>query len=87
MSASTGLGNAVTLRVGEDFHLRRGKDHVCYAGMPSEDVYSIVQKKASGYQGFAWNLYFSRRSRDITIDGVSIRVESVTPDEIRLMAI
>ena len=64
--------------------MRRGKDHILYAGMPSEDVYSIAQKKSSGYQGFAWNLYFPKKQQEITIDGVSVFVENVTPDEIRL---
>ncbi len=78
------IGRSVTLAVGEDFHLRRGKDHIAYAGMPSENIYSIVQKKSSGYQGFAWNLFFPKRRQEITIDGVNIFVENVTPDEIRL---
>jgi hypothetical protein len=74
----------VVLAVGESVHLRRGKDHIFYAGMPSENVYSIVQKKSYGYQGFAWNLYFPKRRQEITIDGVNIFVENVTPEEIRL---
>ena len=72
----------VVLTVGEGYHLRRGKDRIIYAGMPSEDVYSIAQRKAYGYQGYSWNLYFPRRKRDITIDGVKLYVENVTPDEI-----
>lgn len=44
------MDTTVVLAVGDDFHLRSGKDHIIYAGMPSENVYSIVQKKASGYQ-------------------------------------
>ena len=71
-----------TLRLGESFHLRRGKDHIIYAGMPSESVYSIVQKRASGYQGFAWNLFFHKRMQNIVIDEVNLFVENVTPDEI-----
>ncbi len=75
------MENTVVLYVGQDYHLKRGKDRITYAGMPSEDVYSIVQRKTVGYQGFSWNLYFPRRKRDI-IDGVSLQVENVTPDEI-----
>jgi hypothetical protein len=74
----------IVLAVGESVHLRRGKDHILYAGMPSENVYSIAQKKVAGYRGYAWNLYFPRKRQEITVDGVSIFVESVTPDEIRL---
>ena len=79
------MNGAVTLSIGQELHLRRGKDRILYAGMPSEDVYSIVQKKQQTmYQGFAWNLYFPRTKSNITIDGVSIHVENATPDEIRL---
>ena len=78
----------VVLAVGESVHLRRGKDHIYYAGMPSENVYSIVQIKRKfvpyAAWGYAWNLYFPRKRQEITVDGVSIFVENVTPDEIRL---
>ena len=77
------MGESITLSVGQDFHLKRGKDRILYAGMPSDGVYSIVQRKASGYQGFAWNLFYPRTKRDIIIDKVNIRVENVAPDEIR----
>ena len=50
--------------------------------MPSEGVYSVVQRKADGYQGFAWNLYFPRRRQEITIDGVNLFVESVSAESI-----
>jgi hypothetical protein len=79
----SGMDRTVTLSVGEGFHLKTGRDRIFYAGMPSEDVYSIVQIKASGYQGYSWNLYFPRRKLDITIDGVNLYVENVTPEEIR----
>ena len=78
-----GMDKTVVLAVGEGFHLKRGNDRIAYAGMPSEDVYSIVQIKASGYQGYSWNLYFPRRKQDIIIDGVNLYVENVTPEEIR----
>ena len=79
------MDKPIVLAVGESVHLRRGKDHVLYAGMPSENVYSIAQKKYGfPYQGFAWNLYFPKKRQEITVDGVNVFVESVTPDEIRL---
>jgi hypothetical protein len=76
------MENTVVLAVGDTFHLKMGKDRITYAGMPSEDVYSIVQRKTDGYRGFAWNLYYSRRKAEITIDGVGLMIESVSPDEI-----
>ena len=73
----------IRLSVGEDHHLKRGKDHIIYAGMPSENVYSIVQvKKANPYRACAWNLFFPMENLDIAIDGVSIVVESVSTVEI-----
>ena len=77
------MEQSVVLSVGETFHLQMGKDRILYAGMPSENVYSIVQRKEKGYQGYAWNLYFDRRQTEIEVDGVRLYVESVTPEAIR----
>ena len=75
----------ITLSVGQTHHLRRGKDRIIYAGMPSEESYSIVQlKNAAMSNSMSWNLFFSKRQRNITIDKVNIDVENVTPEEIRL---
>jgi len=79
------MDNTVTLSVGDSFHLRFGKDRIVYAGMPSDRVYSIVQKKWEFfYRGYSWNLFYPKGQTSIRIDGVNIQVESVTPDEIRL---
>ena len=49
------MEEATVLAVGESCHLRMEKDWIMYAGMPSEDVYSVVRrKKTSGYQIFTW---------------------------------
>ena len=42
---------SITLAVGQTYHLRRGKDHITYAGMVSENVFSIAQQKMDGYRG------------------------------------
>ena len=78
------MDNYILLSIGETHHLRQGKDRIIYAGMPSENVYSFVQKKQEfPYQGFAWNLFFDRRMSEIKIDGVKITVENATPEAIR----
>ena len=76
-------GESVVLAVGQRFHLRWGKDRIVYAGMPSDAVYSFAQMKQEGYRGLSWNLYFPRNRREITIDTVTLHIESVTPDEVR----
>ena len=82
------MDNLITLSVGDEYHLRSGKDHIVYAGMPSDKVYSIVQRKRkfAPYMGwgYAWNLFYPREQSKIRIDGVNILVENVTPEEIRL---
>ena len=82
------MDNSVALSVGDVFHLRSGKDRIVYAGMPSEKVYSIVQRKRNfvpyAAWGYAWNLFFPVGQSKIRIDGINMLVESVTPDEIRL---
>ena len=79
------MNNSVVLSVGDIYHLRSGKDRIVYAGMTSENVFSIVQKKWEFfYRGYSWNLYFPKGQSSIRIDGVNILVDSVTPDEIRL---
>ena len=77
------MNDLITLSIGEDFHLRRGKDHIVYAGMPSENVYSIVQRKVIEYGGEAWNLFYPIKQQDITIDKVNLFVEKAAPSEIR----
>ena len=80
------VNRSIGLSVGDTHHLRLGKDHIVYAGIPSEKVYSIVQMKWEFfYRGYAWNLFFPREQNKIRIDGVNIVVESVTPEEIRLL--
>lgn len=84
MDTSIRTGMPVVLAVGERYHLRRGKDHIIYGGMPSDGVYSIVEMKASGYQGYAWHLYYPKKRQEITIDGVRVSIERVTPEEIEI---
>ena len=79
------MDNSILLSVGDTYHLKMGKDRIVYAGMPSERVYSIVQRKSEfPYQGYAWNLFFPKEQTKIRIDGINILVDSVTQDEIRL---
>ena len=79
------MNNSVVLSVGDIYLLRFGKDRIVYAGMPSENIYSMVQMKWEFlYRGYSWNLYFPKNQSTIRIDGVNILVDSVTPEEIRL---
>ena len=80
MGKSIGKGKTVSLAIGEEFHLKRGKDRIVNTGIPSENIFSVVQKKMSGNQRYAWNLFFPKRRRDILIDGVELYIDNVAPD-------
>ena len=75
----------IVLPIGEGCRLGFGKGIIIYAGMVSEDVYSIARRKTGfPYQGFSWNLYYPVKQSKILIDGVTIQVENVAPDVISL---
>ncbi|MCK5181588.1 MAG: hypothetical protein KAQ73_03515 [Dehalococcoidia bacterium] len=81
------MDRTVVLSVGDTRKLGLGKDRIIYAGMPSENVFSIVQVRWEFvYRGYSWNLYFPKNCSEIRIDGVNILVENVTPNEIRFRA-
>jgi len=86
MSMTTDPYRMETLKVGESFHLKTGKDWIVYGGLVSDEVFSIVQLKARGYQGYAWNLYFPRRQQDITVDGVALQVLRAEAHEMEFRA-
>ena len=86
MSMTSVAERTVVLPVGKAYHLRFGKDTIIYAGMPADDIYSLVQVKSKGYRGLGWNLFFSKRQQDITIDGMELHVIRVTPLQIELRA-
>ena len=81
------MDRTVVLSVGDMHKLGLGKDRIIYVGMPSENVFSIVQVRwESFYRGSSWDLYFAKSRSEIRIEGVNILVENVTPDEIRFRA-
>ncbi len=79
------MNSTVVLSVGDSYHLGTGKDRIVYAGMPSDKVYSIVQKKWEFfYRGYSWNLFFPREQSEIRVDGINLLVEKVDPQQIVL---
>jgi hypothetical protein len=89
MCAVTGgiMSDVVSLYVGDDHRvpgLLQGR--IAYAGMPSPDSFSIVHKRDIG-ANYAYNLFYAIDARDITIGGVKVHVESVTPDKITLQVV
>ena len=78
------MAKHVTVAVGEMVSIGFTKDRICYAGMPNPGTFSIgVRRWEYPHLVYSWNLYFPRRKQDITIDGVNLYVENVTPEEIR----
>lgn len=76
------MGDVIVLSVGEDYRvagLLQGS--ITYAGMPNDNVYSVVHKKEIGGH-YAYNLFYPRCVRKFAIVGVNFFVEDVTPQEI-----
>ncbi|MFC1908101.1 hypothetical protein ACFLWT_01685 [Chloroflexota bacterium] len=42
------MDNLTILSIGKDLHLRQGKDHILYTGMPSDNVYLFYRKSHQG---------------------------------------
>ena len=79
------IDKSVTLSGGDICYLRLGKDHIVYAGMPSENLYSIVEMKWDFFIEVILGHYSIPKNQSrIRIDSVNILVESVTSNEIRL---
>ncbi len=79
------MNSTIVLSIGDSYHLGAGKDRIIYAGMPSDKIYSIVQKRWQFfYQGYAWNLFFPREQSEIRVDGINLLVEKVDPQQIVL---
>ncbi len=77
------MSEVVELYVGED-HRVAGllQGHITYAGMLSEQVYSIVHKREVKPE-YAYNLFYPVNSREISLAGVKVHVEAVDADRIR----
>jgi hypothetical protein len=77
----------ITLKVGEEEKLRgtfAGGWWIVYAGMPNRDTYSVAIRWASGHTSAAYNLFVPTGQTEFTAAKGSIRVYSISPDEIRL---
>ena len=58
------MDRLVVLAVGDRYHLGLGKDHIVYAGMPSEKVYSIVEMKWEFlYRGGTASIFSTPKSK------------------------
>ena len=78
------MDRTVVLSVGDIHKLGLGKDRIIYGGMPSDNVFSIIEVRWEFfYRGYSWNPFFPKSRSEIRVDGVNILVEKVTPDEIR----
>ena len=78
------MANVYSLYVGDDCRvsgLLQGR--ITYAGMPGPGTFSLVHKRDVGAQ-YAYNLFYSVDSREISVGGVYIRVESVNPEMITI---
>ncbi len=75
------------LRIGESVRIKGVLfiDHsVIYAGMPSDNTYSLVITLTAGYQRMAYNLFLPTNHREVWHKKGHITVLSLSPGEIHL---
>ena len=76
-----------SLRVGERAVVRRNifatTWTVIYAGMPSQDRYSIVLSWAAGYQASSCNLYLTESMREVRFKAGRLYILDRSPEHIR----
>jgi hypothetical protein len=76
--------SVVSLYAGDDCRvpgLLQGR--IAYAGMPSPEAFSLVNRRDIG-PNYACNLFRAVDARDITVAGVKVHIESVSPDKITI---
>ena len=79
--------HSVNLKIGDSVRVKRGLMSVIslvYAGMPNENVFSLVVTTTAGHMGMGYNLYFPASERHIEIAGNSVSVQSVSSTSIQL---
>ena len=75
------------LKIGGSVPIKRGlmtKHTLTYAGMPNENVYSLVVTCSSGHNSLAYNLYIPKDQHELELADVRITVLNVSPHEVRL---
>ncbi len=76
-------GKDYSLLVGESAKVKTiffGNITVAYAGMVSEQVYSVVVQWSSGNNSLAYNLYLGRNQREVHLPKGKIIVSGATPE-------
>jgi hypothetical protein len=80
-------GNEIKLQLSETAKVRpgvfRAAVSIVYAGMLNEEVYSLVITWSHGHNSMAYNLFIPLQQKEVLIPKGRIKVEYVSPEEIR----
>ena len=75
-----------TLDVGQETTLRRGfftTHRMVYAGMPSDEVYSLAVMWTAGHTGVAYNVFVRTGQTQVELAKGRLTVFAVSPQQIR----
>ncbi len=78
----------INLQVGEEVFLKKGmitQVRLVYAGMPGPDTFSMALIQTQGNNSQAFNLYWSRNTRQFRVLNREISVVDVSAQAIRFM--
>jgi hypothetical protein len=79
--------NNYTLRLGEGAKVRPGifksTVSIIYSGMLNEDISTLVVNWSFGHNSMAYNLFFTKRQKEIFTPKGRLEIEYVSSEEIR----
>ena len=81
------ISEDITLAVGEKIKIKLGLVNsvtLIYSGMISKDIFSITLLYGSGYQGYSYNLYYTKESKTIKIGNESLSIVNVSSNQLIL---
>jgi len=76
-----------TLTIGGSARLRKRwvyKRELIYAGMPNDDVCSLVVMISEAHNSWAYNLFIPKGQREVTVEGARVTVLAQSREEIRI---
>jgi len=77
----------IKLQVGDSYRLKHGlfgitSTSIIYGGMPDNETFSVVVQTADGYRSSAYNLYYHKDRKTVTISGTTFTIMCVSTSEL-----
>ena len=81
------MAGEITVPVGQKAKFKTGTFSsvgFVYCGMPNPDTFSVSYMESSGYQGYAMNVFYPKKIKNIVIGKKNFMIIRITPESITL---